>query len=130
MTRFSSFRNAVTAPLCRHHKSMMGLSSALETSRAVTRPVEAATHVCLPNPVIGTRGHSDPYTKIDRPIGRDIQIDCRKELLLLVVKRGNIPHTSVVAIVFEAAGDVLIEPIAKLRAGSKTNTLRDVLPTK
>src|SRR5271156_2807410 len=94
------------------------------------RPVKAAGEVCLPDPVVCTGSYSDTHTKIHLPIGREVQINRGKELLLLVMKRGNIAHISIIGVVFESAGDVSGDGVADLRAGSKSKSLRLVLAMK
>src|ERR1700722_18009245 len=94
------------------------------------RPVEAAPHNSLHDQVIGGRGYSHTYPEVDLPIRRNIQIDRRKKLLLLIVEGVEITQTPIVGIVFESARYVFVEVITELRAGSKTNPLRNVLPMK
>ena len=52
----------------------------------MVRPVESSPHNSLHDEVIGSGCRSYAHAEVNLPVGRDIQIDRRKKLLLLIVE--------------------------------------------
>ena len=75
-------------------------------------PIEAATDDTFYDPVIGGGGRANAHAEVDLPVGADVEVDGREELLLLIVKAGNVGDAAVVGVVFEAAGDLLCKVVA------------------
>ena len=80
--------------------------------------------------MVGCRCRSYADTEVDLPVWRYVQIHCREELLLLIVKGLKAVQRSIVGVVFKIAGDVLVEVIADLGIGRKPYTLIDSLSVK
>src|SRR5258708_12382274 len=75
--------------------------------------IETIAENHLRNQVIGRTRHANTEPKIDFPLGRKIQVNGRKDLLLLLadgIEAGDWPQRS---IVFDAASDFLGEIIAE-----------------
>jgi len=73
--------------------------------------------------VIGGASQSDTYAKINLPLGRKIQVDGGKDLLLLLRDRVEVGSRAHAAVVFEAAGDFLGEVVAEFKVGRKDEPL-------
>ncbi len=78
-------------------------------SLVLPAPVETPAEDALDDPVIGRRGWSDADAEIDLPLRRDIEIDRRKDLLLLVVQAGDVRDAAVVSVVLESSADFLVK---------------------
>src|SRR5690242_12966994 len=77
-------------------------------------PIEAAPEDAFHDPVIGGCSGSYAHAKIDLPLGRHVQIDHRKDLLLLVVQAGDIDDVAIVGVVLKPAADLPGEVVADL----------------
>src|ERR1039458_3953979 len=72
---------------------------------ALGAPVKAAADDPFHDPVVGGRGGAYAYSKIDLPLRRHVQIDGRKNLLLLIVQAGDIRDAAVIRVVLDSAAD-------------------------
>ena len=61
------------------------------------------------DPVIGGGRWPDAHAEVDLPLRRDVQVDGREDLLLLVVQAGDVRDAAVVGVVLDSAGDLLGE---------------------
>src|ERR1700728_1856512 len=84
----------------------------LRTLPALVSPIEAAAENAFHDPVVGGGCRAHAYAKVDLPLRRDIQIDGREELLLLIMQAGNVGDAAVVGVVLKAARDLLGEVVA------------------
>src|SRR6185437_15615629 len=86
-------------------------------SSVVVAPIEPPAEDPFDNPVIGACGRSHANAEVDLPFWRNIQIDGREDLLLLVVKAGDVRQAAVVGVVLNAARDDLCEVPADFYSG-------------
>src|ERR1700740_3589876 len=73
--------------------------------------------------VVGRAGDADAQAEIDFPLGRKVQVNRRKNLVLLQRAGQELrsrPHRTVV---FEATGDFFSEVVAELDVGRKHESL-------
>ncbi len=80
---------------------------------------EAATNNHFENKVIRAACHPDAYPKVELPLRRDIEIDGRKDLMLLFAlwtKTAQRPERSVI---FKAAIDLFRDRIGDFEVGSE-----------
>lgn len=64
--------------------------------------------------VVCSRGGSNPDTKIDLPLRRNMQVRHREDLLLLIVERVETSQPAVVCVVFDTAADLPGEVVTHL----------------
>ncbi len=79
--------------------------------------VETAAEDHFDEQVVGAMRSADAYAEIELPIGVEIEIDARDELLLLLTDGIEACDGSVRRIVFEAARDFFGEVVADFHAG-------------
>ncbi len=92
----------------------------------VVAPVETAAEDAFDDPVVGGCGWSDADAEVDLPFGRDVQVDGREDLLLLVVEAGDVGDAAVVGVVFNASGNDLGEVPADFGGGREVEAEFDV----
>src|SRR4051794_25860685 len=82
------------------------------------RPVlESVPDDRLYNQPVCTPSHPQSSPKVDLPVGRDVQVDRRKELLFLLRQRVKVADRSQAAVVLQATGNLLRKVVAELHIG-------------
>ena len=77
--------------------------------------------------MVTSAGEADAQTEIDFPVGRDVEVNCRVDLMLLLVdcrKIGDRPNR---AVVFQPACNFFREVVADLEIWRKNDALMDAL---
>jgi hypothetical protein len=87
--------------------------------------IEAVAEDHFGDQVIGRMRHAHAHAEIDFPVRREIQVNGRKELVLLLAGGKKIRRRADSAVVFEAAGDFLCEVVAELEVRGKRDALTD-----
>src|SRR5215472_6802046 len=85
------------------------------------RPREPPPDDAFDNQVIRGPRRADSNSEVDLPFGRDIEIDRRKELLLLIAHRIKPCNRSVGSVVLQAACNLLGKVIAELDVRRKSH---------
>ena len=82
-------------------------------------PVEVAAQDGFDDQMICGSGGANAYSDVDLPLGRNVQVRHRKDLLLLIVQRIKGTQPPVVRVVFDTTTDLAAEIITSLTAGEK-----------
>src|SRR5271156_2724664 len=85
--------------------------------------IESVTDDCFHDQVIGRASQSDAQAEIDLPLRRQVQIDCGKDLLLLLMDRQKVGGRSEGTVIFQSAGDFWREVVAEFEIWRKHETL-------
>src|ERR1019366_253213 len=92
----------------------------LRRSRTRLAPLESAADDRLHQHVVCAAGHAHAHSKIDFPLPRDIQIECRNELLRLARERIEFSDRPQAAVVFQTEGHDVGEVPGNLRVPERT----------
>src|SRR5438105_9802411 len=84
---------------------------------ATASETEAITQDHLRNQMIRAAGHAHTYPKIEFPFGREVQVNRRKDLLLLIAERIETRHGTHRAVVLESARNLGRQVITELEIG-------------
>src|ERR1035441_9059158 len=71
----------------------------------LSAPIESAAENRFDDEVVGGAGGADADPEIDFPYRRDVEIGDEKELMLLVMRRGEATQGSIICVVLEAGAD-------------------------
>src|SRR5579871_1625708 len=107
-----------------------GAKAARSVDCGMPTPVEASPENALDDEVIGGSRRADAHPDVEFPERRYVEIRHEKELLLLLVKRGNVVERTVVGVVLDPAAHPLREVIADFERRSETPTLMHVRPVQ
>src|SRR5258708_39683235 len=108
----SSLKNPLLPPLPLRFKVLLFvLRLAL---RAFMSPGKPSADDALDDQVVGGSGYAHADAKVDLPLGRDVQIDRRNNLLLLLRDRIEAGHRAQRAVILQAAADHLREIVRYL----------------
>src|SRR6185437_11348682 len=86
-------------------------------------PVPAIAENALHDKVIGRRTGSNADAEVDLPLGGDVQVGYREDLLLLIVQAGGRAEPAIVGVVFDARVHLLGNVVADLGARRKVQAV-------
>ena len=89
----------------------------------MSAPIESTAENRFDDEVIGGARGADADAEIDFPHWRDVEVGDEKELLLLVMGRGEVTQGPIICVVLEAGADYPREIIADLGAWCQAQAL-------
>src|SRR5208282_4591116 len=92
----------------------------------MSAPIESPAENRFDDEVVGGTRGADADAEIDFPHWRDVEVGDEKELLLLVMGRGEVTQGPIICVVLEAGADYSREIIADLGAWCEAQALVDV----
>src|SRR2546430_11698100 len=75
--------------------------------------------------MVGAAGHPHAHAKVELPFRREVQVDGRKDLLLLVLQRVEACDRTERAVVLESGGNLGTEVVAEFEVGRELKSLLD-----
>src|SRR6267142_5643967 len=94
--------------------------------RAFMSPAKSSADDALDDQVVGGPGHADADAKVDLPLGRNVKIDRRDNLLLLLRARIEAGHRAERAVILQAAADHLRKIVRNLDVGRELEALAHI----
>src|SRR5207247_2676922 len=95
------------------------------SSLRATSKIEAIPQDHLGDKMVRAAGHPHTHAEVELPFRREVQVDGRKDLLLLVPQRVEACNRTERAVVFESGGDLGIEIVAELEVGRELESFLD-----
>src|SRR5437016_4783619 len=89
---------------------------------------EAATNNHFQDQVIRAACHPDAYPKVELPLRRDIEIDGRKDLMLLFALRIKTAQRPERSVIFKAAIDLFRDRVCDFEVGSELKATLSTRP--
>src|SRR5580700_4141708 len=87
------------------------------------RPGKAPPNNAFNDQVVGGPRGADAHAKVELPLRAEIDVDRRKELLLLIFERVEARERTVRRVVFQSARNLLGEIVTELHVGRKRDAL-------
>lgn len=127
-TRSECLREATSDVVKRHCAPLPQLGASLSLMEGLE--IEAIAQNHLGDQMIRGVRHADAQSKIHFPFRREVQIDGRKDLLLLLSDGKKIRGGTDRAIVFEPGGDFFREVVANFKIRRKNEALVNTVAMK